>query len=110
MATVAFGPAAAWSLAQKAEGSRGLPEDGRGRGVVLTSISSPSLVSSLVQEVLGPSPFRSLCSQTILFSLSHFTKLCKRPEAKWVELTVRANANERRQTPSQLPALPRTPS
>lgn len=48
----------------------------------LTRISSPSLVSSLVQEVLGPSPFRSLCSQTILFSLSHFTRLCERGAAR----------------------------
>lgn len=48
----------------------------------LTRISSSSLVSSLVQEVLGPSPFKSLCSQTILFSLSHFTRLCKGEVAK----------------------------
>lgn len=57
-------------------GSHGLSLSGEGTG--LTRISSPSLVSSLVHEVLGPSPFKSLCSQTILFSLSHFTRLCKR--------------------------------
>lgn len=62
-------------------------------GAGLTRISSPSLVSSRLQEVLGPSPFRSLCSHTILFSRSHFTKLCKKPEAK--ELIVRACVSER---------------
>lgn len=38
---------------------------------VITSISSPSLVSSRVQDVLGPSPFCRVCSQLIFLSLSH---------------------------------------
>lgn len=42
-----------------------------------TRISSPSLVSSLVHPVLGPSPFCKVCSQLILLSVSHFGKLCK---------------------------------
>lgn len=76
MATDAFKSAGAWSPAQKtAEGNRSSSRGWNGAG--LTRISSPSLVSSRLQEVLGPSPFRSLCSHTILFSLSHFTKLCK---------------------------------
>lgn len=42
-----------------------------------TRISSPSLVSSLVHPVLGPSPFCKVCSQLILLSVSHFGKLCR---------------------------------
>lgn len=47
---------------------------------VLTRMSSPSLVISLDQPVLGPSPLSSRCSHTILFlfSLSHLAKLCRR--------------------------------
>lgn len=71
-----------WVLTLQRPGvSQQSPKGGAGLGLSgeqLTSTSSPSLVSSRVHEVLGPSPFKSLCSQTILFSLSHFTRLCRR--------------------------------
>lgn len=41
-----------------------------------TSMSSPSLVSSLVHAVFAPSPFCRVCSQLIFLSVSHFGKLC----------------------------------
>lgn len=77
-ATVSLEPPAPCSVPEKPEGGTGLVLSWE----QLTRTSSPSLVSSLVHEVLGPSPFKSLCSQTILFSLSHFTRLCRR-EARW---------------------------
>lgn len=50
----------------------------------VTSISSPSLVSSRVHAVLGPSPFCKVCSQLILLSVSHFGKLCRDPCKKHI--------------------------
>lgn len=43
--------------------------------IALTSIIWPSLVSSRVHDVSGPSPFCSVCSHVILLSVSHFGKL-----------------------------------
>lgn len=40
-------------------------------------MSSPSLVSSRVHVVLGPSPFCKVCSQLIFRSVSHLGKLYK---------------------------------